>query len=59
MIIADQIVNTKYKVNENIQPGNDFYKYVCDNWKKEHPLPKVYGKYSVFDVLVEENEKKI
>ena len=59
MISAEKIVDAKYKVNENINPGDDFYKYVCDNWKKEHPLPKVYGQYSVFDVLVEENEKKI
>ena len=59
MIVADKMVDTRYNVNENVNPGNDFYKYVCDSWQKEHPLPKAYGRYSVFHLLNDENEKKI
>ncbi|MDR2402168.1 MAG: M13 family metallopeptidase [Cytophagales bacterium] len=35
MAIVDKMVEEKYKVDDKIHPGNDFYKYVCGNWIKK------------------------
>lgn len=39
--------------------GNDFYQYACGGWMKNNPLPAAYSRYGSFDVLGEENNKRI
>jgi len=39
--------------------GNDFYQYACGGWMANHPLPAAYSRYGSFDVLGEENNKRI
>jgi len=39
--------------------GDDFYQYACGGWMKNNPLPAAYARYGSFDVLGEENNKRI
>lgn len=52
-------IKERYQVDEKINPGNDFYKYVCGKWMKNTPLPKAYSRYGIFHKLNDENEEKI
>lgn len=35
--------------------GNDFYKYACGGWMKNHPLTGEYSRFGSFDMLRENN----
>ena len=39
--------------------GDDFYQYACGGWMQKNPLPAAYSRYGSFDVLGEENNKRI
>ena len=39
--------------------GDDFYQYACGGWMVNNPLPAAYSRYGSFDVLGEENNKRI
>ncbi len=39
--------------------GDDFYQYACGGWMKKNPLPAAYSRYGSFDVLGEENNKRV
>ena len=39
--------------------GDDFYQYACGGWMKNNPLPAAYSRYGSFDVLGEENNKRV
>ncbi|MBR1932699.1 MAG: M13 family metallopeptidase [Prevotella sp.] len=39
--------------------GDDFYQYACGGWMEKNPLPAAYSRYGSFDVLGEENNKRI
>ena len=47
------------KPDTSIKPGNDFYRYVNNNWMKENPIPAEYSNYGSFHVLHEENQEKL
>jgi len=51
-------LNTAY-INDSIAPGSDFYSYVNDGWMKAHPLTDEYSRYGQFNVLSDENEKRV
>lgn len=51
-------LNTAY-FNDSIKPGDDFYTYVNDGWMKEHPLTDEYSRYGQFNILNDENEKRV
>ncbi|PSN50298.1 hypothetical protein C0J52_02850 [Blattella germanica] len=38
--------NLLQSMNRNVDPCEDFYKYSCGNWKKEHPIPDTFYKSS-------------
>lgn len=42
-----------------VKPGTDFYQYACGGWIKNNPLKPEYSSYGSFDVVVEENQKRI
>jgi len=39
--------------------GDDFYQYACGGWMQRHPLPAAYSRYGSFDMLGEENNKRV
>ncbi len=40
-------------------PGTDFYQYACGGWIAKHPLTAEHARYGTFDMLREENDKKV
>lgn len=40
-------------------PGNDFYQYSTGGWQKNNPLKGEYSRFGSFDVLNENNEKRL
>lgn len=46
-------------LDESISPKVDFYKYATGGWQKNHPLKPEYARYGSFDILGENNEKRL
>ena len=46
-------------MNNSVRPQDDFFQYACGGWMKKNPLPAAYSRYGSFDVLGEENDKRI
>ena len=40
-------------------PGDDFYDFATLGWRNAHPIPNDYARYGSFDVLREENDKRV
>ncbi|GAB3902682.1 M13 family metallopeptidase [Mucilaginibacter boryungensis] len=53
----------KYIVEKNmdktVAPGNDFYEYANGNWIKENPIPAKETRWGTFNILRDENNKKV
>jgi len=39
--------------------GDDFFEYACGGWMKKNPLPAAFSRYGSFDVLGEDNNKRV
>ena len=46
-------------LDTNVKPANDFYQYSTGGWQKLNPLPAAYSRYGSFDVLQEDNNKRV
>ncbi len=46
-------------LDESVSPKVDFYKYATGGWQKNHPLKPEYARYGSFDILGENNEKRL
>ncbi len=46
-------------LDESVSPKVDFYQYATGGWKKNHPLKPEYARYGSFDILGENNEKRL
>ena len=42
-----------------VKPGTDFYRYACGGWIKDNPLPAEYARFGSFNVISEENNRRI
>ena len=45
--------------DNSARAADDFYQYACGGWMKNNPLPAAYSRYGSFDVLGEDNNKRI
>ena len=43
----------------SVRAADDFYQYACGGWMQKNPLPAAYSRFGSFDVLGEENNKRI
>lgn len=43
----------------SIKPGDDFYKYACGTWMKNHPIPEEHSRYSSMEILHENNLEQL
>jgi predicted metalloendopeptidase len=46
-------------IDTTMSPKDDFYHYANGNWLKNNPIPGDQSRWGSFDVLAEENNKKI
>ncbi len=46
-------------LDKSVRPAEDFYQFATGGWQKAHPLPAAYGRYGSFDLLQENNSKRI
>ncbi|MFP4447173.1 MAG: M13 family metallopeptidase [Bacteroidales bacterium] len=46
-------------INENVDPGDNFYEFANEGWEKAHPLPSDESRFGSFDLLDKETKKKV
>lgn len=46
-------------LNTEVNPGDDFYKYVTSHWIIDNPQPSEYPKWTTFSKLADDNIKRI
>lgn len=46
-------------MDQSVEPGTDFYRYACGGWMKSNPLKPEYARFGSFDIVEEENNKRI
>ena len=46
-------------LDRSARAADDFYQYACGGWMQRNPLPAAYSRFGSFDVLGEDNNKRI
>ena len=49
----------KANLDLSVAPNADFYQYATGGWQKNNPLKPEYSRYGSFDILRDNNEKRI
>lgn len=45
--------------DKSVRPQDDFYQFATGGWQKNNPLPAAYSRFGSFDLLQEDNNKRI
>lgn len=46
-------------VDSSVSPCENFYKFAIGNWQKDNPVPETESRWMAFNILNEENRKKL
>ena len=46
-------------LDKSVKPAEDFYMFATGGWQKRNPLPAAYSRFGSFDMLQEDNNKRI
>ena len=49
----------KENLDRTVAPGTDFYDFATAGWRKNNPLPPAYSSYGAFNILNDDNQKRI
>ena len=49
----------EFMFDESFTPGSDFFHYVNNRWIQENPIPDDYTRWGGFEILHEDNLKRI
>ncbi|MBQ9362393.1 MAG: M13 family peptidase, partial [Bacteroidaceae bacterium] len=58
--VSQQGIGIKLEnMDTSAQPGTDFYQYACGGWMKANPLKPEYARFGSFNIVDEENNRRI
>ena len=46
-------------MDTSVKPGNGFYEYATNGWRKANPIPDDYARYGSFEILYEQNLERV
>jgi putative endopeptidase len=46
-------------LDTTVSPGEDFFMYANGGWIKKNPIPDAYGSWSIANLVIEENNKRL
>ena len=46
-------------LDKSVKPAEDFYQFATGGWQQRNPLPAAYSRFGSFDMLQEDNNKRI
>lgn len=46
-------------IDTSVNPGDDFFKYACGKWIKDHPIPSNENSWGIYNVVQEETYNRL
>lgn len=62
LILKEHTMTTGINLQDmdlTVAPGDDFYDYAGRGWRNAHPIPNDYARFGTFEILDEENIKRV